>query len=100
MKYRVVISDEALSGVRDFVEHIAIRQQQPLTASRWLEKALARVATLERMPRRFVRAPECVAGGPERRVLVVDRCLFLFSVNDEDHVVNVVGFRPGSREVQ
>ncbi len=35
MKYRVIISDEALAGVKKFLTYIAVDQQSPLAAERW-----------------------------------------------------------------
>jgi hypothetical protein len=37
--YRVIISDAALEGVREFLHYLAVEQQAPLTAQRWWDKA-------------------------------------------------------------
>jgi plasmid stabilization system protein ParE len=98
MKYRVIISDDALWGVRRFLEYIADGEQQPLPAFRWWEKALAKIGTLERMPRRCPLAPENDRSAYELRMLIIDRCLFIFHVDDETRTVRIVGFRHGSQQ--
>ncbi len=97
MTYRVIISDDALAGVAEFLDFIAETQQMPLTAQRWWEKALAKVETLRYMPRRCPLAPENEFSSHELRMLIVDRCLFIFHVDDETSTVRVVKFRHGSR---
>ncbi|MGL4514000.1 MAG: type II toxin-antitoxin system RelE/ParE family toxin [Lacipirellulaceae bacterium] len=97
MNYRVVIADGALASVERFLDYIAIEQGMPLTASRWWEKALARVETLRTMPRRCPLAPENEWSKSELRMLIVDRCLFIFNVDDHDRVVDVVKFRHGAQ---
>jgi plasmid stabilization system protein ParE len=97
MTYRVIIADEALAAVERFLDYIGVEQGMPLTASRWWEKALARVETLRTMPRRCPLAPENELSAHELRMLIVDRCLFVFHVDDVDRVVYVVKFRHGAQ---
>lgn len=97
MTYRVIISDGALAGVEAFLDYIAVTQQMPLTAQRWWEKALAKVETLRYMPRRCPLAPENEFSAHELRMLIVDRCLFIFHVDEDAGAVRVVKFRHGSQ---
>jgi plasmid stabilization system protein ParE len=95
--YRVIISDAALEGVREFLHYLAVEQQAPLTAQRWWDKALARVLSLDRMPHRCPLAPENEFTDLTIRMLIVDRCLFLYTVDEDARVVRVLKFRHGSQ---
>jgi plasmid stabilization system protein ParE len=95
--YRVIISDDALAGVVAFLDYIADTKQMPLTADRWWAKALAKVETLRTMPRRCPLAPENEFSRYELRMLIVDRCLFIFQIDEETRTVRIVKFRHGSQ---
>ena len=98
MKYRVIISTEALSQVEQFLDYISIDQQSPLNAERWWRKALAAVESLDQLPNRCPLAPENEFRDYTIRMLIVDRCLFLYSVLEQHKTVRVIAFRHGSRE--
>jgi plasmid stabilization system protein ParE len=97
MTYRVIISDDALAGVAEFLDFIAETQQMPLTAERWWKKALSKVETLRYMPRRCPLAPENEFSDRELRMLIVDRCLFIFQIDEASRSVRIVKFRHGSQ---
>lgn len=40
MKYRLIVAPEVFAALGRFVDYIAIDQQSPLNAERWLRKAL------------------------------------------------------------
>jgi toxin ParE1/3/4 len=97
MRYRVIVTSEALASVEELLDYIAIDQQSPLTAQRWWRKAYAAVMTLEKMPHRCPYAPENAHRDYTIRMLIVDRCMFIYTVDDEARVVRVIGFRHGSQ---
>jgi plasmid stabilization system protein ParE len=97
MNYRVIITSEAFAGVERFLDYIAIDQQAPLNAERWWRKALAAVESLEQFPHRGSFAPENEFRSYEIRMLIVDRCLFLYTIEETTRTVRVFGFRHGSQ---
>ncbi len=97
MNYRVVITSEALAGIERFLDYIAIDQQAPLNAERWWRKALTAIETLDQLPHRCPLAPENEFRDYTIRMLIVDRCLFLYTVDERQKTVRVIGFRHGSQ---
>lgn len=99
MKFRVIIRDEAIAAIDAYLDYLEEDSKDPIVAVRWWQKAIAKVKTLEYMPRRCPLAPENAKSELELRMLIVDQCLFVFHVADQDQAVYVVRFRHGSREV-
>ena len=97
MKYRVIVSPEAFEELDGFIHYIANDQHSPLVALRWLKKALAALQTLQTFPHRCPPAPENEFSQYTIRMLVVDRCLFLYRVDEENQTVRVLRFRHGSQ---
>jgi len=98
MIYRVTISDETLAGVEEFLNYITEQQGSPLSAERWWDKALKKIFSLDRMPHRCPYAPENEFEELTIRMLIVDRCLFLFTVDEEARAVRILKFRHGSQQ--
>jgi len=96
-KYRVTISDQVLNSVRDYLSYIAEEQRAPLNAVRWWKKALEKIFSLETMPHRCPYAPENETESLPIRMLIVDRCLFLFTIDEDLSVVRVLKLRHGSQ---
>jgi plasmid stabilization system protein ParE len=97
-QYRVTISDDTLGGVEDFLNHISDEQGMPLTAVRWWDKAIEKIFSLDHMPHRCPYAPENEFEELSIRMMIVDRCLFLYTVDENPAVVRVLKFRHGSQE--
>ena len=97
MTYRVIITPEALAGVEQFLDYIAIEKQSPQNAERWWRKALSLIETLDHFPQRGPLAPEDASRDCTIRMLIVDRCLFLYTVIEDEQTVRVIGFRHGSQ---
>ncbi|MEN1680595.1 MAG: type II toxin-antitoxin system RelE/ParE family toxin [Planctomycetota bacterium] len=98
MSYRVILSPAALADLDRYVEYIAVDQQMPETATRWLEKALAEVQTLSTLPNRCPPAPEDEKSQHRIRMLIVDRCLFLYRVDEATRSVRILRMRHGSQQ--
>jgi plasmid stabilization system protein ParE len=96
-KYRVTISDEALAGVEDYLNYIADDQAAPLNAVRWWKKAIKKIFDLDQLPHRYPYAPENDFEDLTIRMVIVDRGLFLYTVDEEQAVVRVLKFRHGSQ---
>lgn len=96
--YRISISDQTLDKVRNYLNYISVECGAPIAAARWWDKAQKQLFTLERMPNRCPYAPENEFEELTIRMLMVDRCLFLFTVDEENRVVRVVNFRHGMQE--
>ena len=97
MKYRVIMTPKAFAAFEAYVDYIAVDQQAPLNAARWLEKAWSMVQTLKDFPRRCAYAPENDSSSYTIRALRVDNCLFLYRVIEEEKTVRIMGFRHGSQ---
>jgi len=93
--YRVEISSEALAGVEQFLDYIAMSQQSPVNAERWWRKASKAVESLRYFPHRCPLAPENEFRDYEIRAQIVAPCLFLFNIDDANDRVRVIGFRHG-----
>lgn len=96
-QYRVIISDDALTDVRRFLHYIAVEQESPLAAERWWRKALAKIDSLAAMPQRCPYAPENEQSILTIRMLIVDRCLFLYHIDEQSKAVRILRFRHGSQ---
>lgn len=98
MKYRVVITDGALAAVEEHLDYLDQQTGSTELSQRWWRKALAAVESLERWPNRCPVAPEDAYSEDRIRAILVDRCLFLFKVSDDERVVRVFGFRHGAQQ--
>ena len=98
MKYRLIISDETIDQLRQFLDYIEFEQQAPIAASRWAKKVLVKLRSLKKFPHRCPFAPENEDRDYEIRMMIVDRCLFLYNVNEQDRVVRILTFRHGSQQ--
>ncbi len=98
MTYHLVVSPEAYEALDSFVEYIAVQKQSPLVATRWLEKAIAALQTLKNFPNQCPPAPENDQHPLTIRMLMVDRCLFLYRVDEKEKVVRVLDFRHASQQ--
>ncbi len=97
MSYRVVVTDTALEAIRGQARFIAIDQQLPVTAARWLRRVLDAADTLADMPRRCSLAPEDAYRSYEIRWLDIDDFMLLFTVVEETGTVLVIGARHSRR---
>lgn len=93
MTYRVRLAPQAIAALEDFVRYIAEAEHAPLTASRWLQKALTALETLHEFPHRCPPAPESEHYAATIRMLIIDRCLFLYRIDEEAREVRVLDFR-------
>lgn len=96
--YRVRLSDEALAAAEAYLRYIDQEQGEPLAAWRWWQKATEAIGSLSRMPDRCPPAPENEHTELTIRMLRVDRCLFLFTVEEDSAVVQILKFRHGSQQ--
>lgn len=95
MRYRVIITDQALRRIEEQARYIAEEGHAPLNAARWLSRVLAAADELETMPRRFARALEDGHRGLEIRDVNIDGYLLLFTIDDATGTVFVLNARHG-----
>ena len=98
MNYRVIVAPEAYAALEAYIDYVAVEKQAPLNAARWLDKALAALKSLQTFPHRRPLAPENDHCRETIRMLIVDRCLFLYRVDDDARTVRVLDFRHGSQQ--
>ena len=100
MKYRVQLSERAEQDIDEVLAWLC-RRGAEIAASRWHERLLAAVATLERESRRCPIAPKAEEFGIELHELLfgrrqgVYRVLFII----EQRTVTVVHIHQGARDV-
>ena len=97
MTYRVIVTDTAFESIRAQAHYIAVEQQAPEAAVRWLERVFDASDTLSKMPRRCARAPEDAYRPYEIRWLGVGAFMLLFTVVEETKTVWVIAARHGRR---
>ncbi len=95
--YRVEVTDQAFEAIRAQAHYIAFEQKAPLSAKRWLEGLWDAIESLEQWPKRCHFAPENNYRPYEIRQLNFDDYLILFTIDDERHVIDVIGFRYGKQ---
>lgn len=97
MTYRLVVSTEVFVALDKYVDYIAVEKQSPEIAHRWLDKAWTELQSLGTFPNRCPPAPENDQFDFDVRMLIVDRCLFLYSTDEVNKAVRVFGFRHASQ---
>jgi len=99
MKYRLIVSSEVFAALDAYIDYIAVEKQSPQNAERWLQKAWAALPTLKTFPHRCPPAPENDQFDFTVRMRIVDNCLFIYTVDEENKAVRVFGFRHGSQQI-
>jgi plasmid stabilization system protein ParE len=97
MTYQVEVTDAAFDAIREQARYIAVECQAPINAARWLEQVWDVIDGLETMPERHARAAEDAFKPYEVRRALVGQYLILFTIDETQHKVSVIGFRHGSR---
>ena len=95
MTYEVIITDPAFALIAQQTRYVAIDQNAPINAARWLDRILKAADSLEQSPRRCAYAPENDYRSYEIRKVNVGGYLLLFTIVDETETVWVIGFRHG-----
>jgi plasmid stabilization system protein ParE len=95
VKYRVVVTPEAQTGIREALLYIYERSQ--LNAERWLQGLYRRIETLENHPERcaFARERSYLKGDPRQLVFKSHR--IVFKVEAKERTVFVLYVRHGKR---
>jgi plasmid stabilization system protein ParE len=97
MKYRVELSQFARDAIHEYVRFIAIERQSPLNAERWLQKVWEAIDSLESLPYRCPLAPENEHREYEIRMRIVGDYLLLYTIDEPNKTVHILGFRHGRR---
>lgn len=95
MTYCVKLTDQTRDAIFEQVKYIALDCQSPENAQNWLNGVMDAIGSLEHWPRRCSLAIENDYRPYEIRKMQVMNCLLLFTVDDEEKIVWVVGFRHG-----
>lgn len=95
--YTVIITATAKTAIHEQVRYIAVEQQAPQNAAKWLDRVWTCIDGLEFMPLRHGKAE-----GYDRlpyvvRRAILDDYLILFTVDEINATVYVVGLRHGAR---
>ena len=95
MTYSVRITPAAEASIREQARYIAIDEQAPLNAARWLKRIYDAAESLDQWPRRCALADEDRYRPYEIRKFGVDGYLLLFTIVDETNTVWVIATRHG-----
>lgn len=95
MTYAIRISPAAEAAILAQARYIAIDQQAPLNAVRWLQSMFDAADGLDEYPRRYPLAAENDRRSYEIRQLNVAGHILLFTILEETQTVWVIGYRHG-----
>lgn len=88
MKFRVIVTPEAESGIRQAFGYI--RQRSPLNAERWLRRLYEQVDTLEYFPERCGKARETEYLEEDLRQLLFRAYRIVFRIDKAQKTVYVL----------
>jgi plasmid stabilization system protein ParE len=95
--FTVVVAPVAAEKIGHYGDYIAEQSGSVETAERWVDQVYNAIATLEVFPRRFALAEEDAHRSYEIRRLIFGDYLALYTIDDVEKTVRVVGFRHGAR---
>lgn len=99
MKYKVVVSEEALEDIQAVFHYIGEAECLPITARRWVDSIETAIKGLHYMPYRYPRYEFQIAEAGELRKLVVGRYLVLYTISDAEHQVSVYRVVCGRQDI-
>jgi plasmid stabilization system protein ParE len=95
VKYQVIVTPAALTGIRESFAYI--HERSPLNGARWLQGLYKEIETLERFPERCAFAREREYLDDDLRQLVFKSHRIVFTVAKKEKRVYVVYVRHASR---
>lgn len=95
--YRVIVAPVAAKSIGECARYIAEVGRKPETAAKWVEKVYERIASLEFFPQRHALAQENGHRDYEIRQQIIGNYVVLYSIDDDNAAVHVIGFRQGQR---
>jgi plasmid stabilization system protein ParE len=97
VKYEVIVLPRAMQDIEETWHFIAVVQQQPLVAQRWLDGIQQRISGLASLPKRGrrIREQEFLDTTEEVREVLFGNHRVLYTVNGE--LVQIVHVRRGLR---
>ncbi|MCB1053945.1 MAG: type II toxin-antitoxin system RelE/ParE family toxin [Acidobacteria bacterium] len=95
MTFRVKLTRRAREAIQRQARYLAVEQQAPAAAERWLERVREAARTLSRLPNRCALAPETSFRPYDIRWLGVDRFMLLFAVDEATRSVWILFARHG-----
>jgi hypothetical protein len=95
--YRVIVAPVAAKSIGECARYIAEVGRKPETAAKWVERVYERIASLEAFPQRHTLAQENGQRNYEIRQQIIGNYVVLYSIDEAQAEVHVVGFRQGQR---
>lgn len=96
-RYRVEVTEQVFEAIRSHARYIAFVQNAPLNAKRWLESLWDTNDSLEEFPKRCGLAPENNYRPYKIRQRIDGNSVILFTLNEKQRIVYVIGFRHGGQ---
>ena len=97
MSYAIGVTIAAREAIRAQARYIAVESKSPKAAARWLRQVWDVIDGLAELPARYTLAPESAFKTYEVRRALAGKYLVLFTINEEDRKVWVLGVRHGHR---
>ena len=98
MKYKVIRTDKADEQLREIIFYIADDSGSIDIALNYLDKIETAIKRLEDFPNSGSIPRYSVLRKQDYRVLIVERHLVFYKVNDKEHVVTIYAVLDGRRE--
>jgi mRNA-degrading endonuclease RelE of RelBE toxin-antitoxin system len=95
--YRVIVAPVAAKSIGECARYIAEVGGKPETAAKWVDRVYERIGSSEAFPQRHSLAEENNHREYEIRQQIFGNYVVLYSIDEEEATVHVVGFRQGQR---
>ncbi len=92
-EYAVELTRAAETAIYEQAKFIALVRQEPLNATRWLQRMFEAIQTLETFPMRCALAEENEGVDYDVRQLPVGSAVLLFTIDEESKTVWLIAFR-------
>lgn len=98
MKYKIIRTDKADEQLRDIIFYIAEDSGSTDIALSYLDKVEAAISRLEKFPMSGNKPRYSILRKQGYRVLIIDRHLAFYKVNESDKIVTIYAIVDGRRE--
>jgi mRNA-degrading endonuclease RelE of RelBE toxin-antitoxin system len=95
--YRVIVAPVAAKSIGECARYISEVGGKPETAAKWIDRVYERINSLEAFPQRHSLAEENSHRDYEIRQQIFGNYVVLYSIDEQNLAVHIVGFRQGQR---
>lgn len=99
MNYKVILTDMAVSYIKDIDKYIAINQKMPETAYKFINEIKMSIESLKSMPERHRRFDHPLLKRENIRVFPYKSYLIFYNVNNKKNIVEVLRVVSTSKDI-